>query len=118
MPQGMHNHVTYATPLWWAFKQLLERYPSAQFYDIEYTPESLADCMPRLVLRHRLGSPLFHSLQFLFVIWLLKELVDVLTGESLPWFIFHLLLHIFLPTESNLDAQEFDRRFLAQPLVV
>ncbi|KIO05838.1 hypothetical protein M404DRAFT_999565 [Pisolithus tinctorius Marx 270] len=39
MPRGMHNHITYATPLWWAFKQLLERYPSAQFYDIEYTPK-------------------------------------------------------------------------------
>ncbi|KAI0003020.1 hypothetical protein BJV74DRAFT_930583 [Russula compacta] len=39
MPRGMHNHVTYATPLWWVFKQLLERYPSAEFYGMEYTLE-------------------------------------------------------------------------------
>ncbi|KAH9020254.1 hypothetical protein EDB83DRAFT_116717 [Lactarius deliciosus] len=28
---------------------------------------------------------LFHPLRFLFVVWLSTELVDVLTGESLPW---------------------------------
>jgi len=37
MPRGMHNHVTYATPLWWVIKLLLERYPFAEFYGIEYT---------------------------------------------------------------------------------
>jgi hypothetical protein len=47
---------------------------------------------------------LFHSLRFLFVVWLSTELVDVLTGESLPWFVLHLLLRIFLPTENNLDV--------------
>ncbi|KAG9016242.1 hypothetical protein FRB90_003634 [Tulasnella sp. 427] len=39
MPRGMHNHVTYATPLWWVFKKLLERYPSAELYGMEYTLE-------------------------------------------------------------------------------
>jgi len=37
MPRGMHNHVTYATPLWWVIKLLLERYPFAEFYGMEYT---------------------------------------------------------------------------------
>jgi hypothetical protein len=27
MARGMHNHATYGTPLWWVFKQLLDRYP-------------------------------------------------------------------------------------------
>jgi hypothetical protein len=47
---------------------------------------------------------LFHSLRFVFVVWLSTELVDVLTGESLPWFVLHLLLRIFLLTENNLDV--------------
>ncbi|EAU85144.1 hypothetical protein CC1G_08117 [Coprinopsis cinerea okayama7 len=37
MPRGMHNHVTYATPLWWVFKQILVQYPSAEFYGITYS---------------------------------------------------------------------------------
>ncbi|KAF8876428.1 hypothetical protein CPB84DRAFT_1838678 [Gymnopilus junonius] len=30
MPRGMHNHVTYGTPLWWVIKQILVKYPSAE----------------------------------------------------------------------------------------
>ncbi|KAG6850084.1 hypothetical protein H0H93_001217 [Arthromyces matolae] len=37
MPRGMHNHVTYGTPLWWVIKQILEKYPFAEFYGITYT---------------------------------------------------------------------------------
>ncbi|KAG6839278.1 hypothetical protein C0991_004171 [Blastosporella zonata] len=37
MPRGMHSHVTYATPLWWVIKLLLERYPDAEFYGMAYT---------------------------------------------------------------------------------
>ncbi|KAJ7103049.1 hypothetical protein B0H15DRAFT_190719 [Mycena belliarum] len=37
MPRGMHNHVTYATPLWWVIKQVLAKYPSADFYGITYS---------------------------------------------------------------------------------
>ncbi len=37
MPRGMHNHVTYATPLWWVIKQILVKYPSADFYGITYS---------------------------------------------------------------------------------
>lgn len=32
MPRGMHNHVTYGTPIWWVIKQILAKYPSAEFY--------------------------------------------------------------------------------------
>ncbi|KAI0258687.1 hypothetical protein BC834DRAFT_926442 [Gloeopeniophorella convolvens] len=35
MPRGM-NHVTYGTPLWWVMKQILGKYPSAEFYGITY----------------------------------------------------------------------------------
>ncbi|KAH9997140.1 hypothetical protein BJV74DRAFT_826888 [Russula compacta] len=69
--------------------------------------------------RRRLGSlSLFHSLRYLFVAWLSTELVDVLTGESLPWFVLHLLLRISLPTENNLDVRALDRRLLAQVCLV
>ncbi|KAH9004113.1 hypothetical protein EDB86DRAFT_3062455 [Lactarius hatsudake] len=37
MPRGMNNHVTYGTPLWWVIKQILGKYPSAEFYGIAYT---------------------------------------------------------------------------------
>ena len=37
MPRGMHNHVTYGTPLWWVIKQVLGRYPFSEFYGITYT---------------------------------------------------------------------------------
>ena len=37
MPRGMHNHVTYGTPIWWVIKLILEKYPSAEFYGIAYT---------------------------------------------------------------------------------
>ncbi|KAF8647091.1 hypothetical protein AX16_006925 [Volvariella volvacea WC 439] len=37
MPRGMHNHVTYGTPIWWVIKQILVKYPSAEFYGITYT---------------------------------------------------------------------------------
>ncbi|EIM82789.1 uncharacterized protein STEHIDRAFT_149180 [Stereum hirsutum FP-91666 SS1] len=37
MPRGMHNHVTYGTPIWWVIKQILAKYPSAEFYGITYT---------------------------------------------------------------------------------
>ena len=37
MPRGMDNHVTYGTPLWWVIKQILGKYPSAEFYGITYT---------------------------------------------------------------------------------
>jgi hypothetical protein len=37
MPRGMHSHVTYATPLWWIIKQVLVKYPSADFYGITYS---------------------------------------------------------------------------------
>ncbi|KAL6298522.1 hypothetical protein BKA93DRAFT_820354 [Sparassis latifolia] len=37
MPRGMNNHVTYGTPLWWVMKQILDKYPSAEFYGITYT---------------------------------------------------------------------------------
>ena len=47
---------------------------------------------------------LFLSLRFLFVAWLSTEMVDVLTGESLPWFVLHLLLRIFVLTTNNLDV--------------
>jgi hypothetical protein len=33
----MHNHVTYGTPLWWFIKQILGKYPSAEFCGITYT---------------------------------------------------------------------------------
>ena len=33
----MHNHVTYGTPLWWVIKQILGKYPFAEFYGITYT---------------------------------------------------------------------------------
>lgn len=39
MARETHNHVTYGTPLWWIFKQLLDRYPYAEFCGIEYTLE-------------------------------------------------------------------------------
>jgi hypothetical protein len=37
MPRGMNNHVTYGTPLWWVMKQILDKYPFAEFYGITYT---------------------------------------------------------------------------------
>jgi hypothetical protein len=37
MPRGMDNHVTYGTPLWWVIKQILGKYPSAEFYGITCT---------------------------------------------------------------------------------
>ncbi|TFK47626.1 hypothetical protein OE88DRAFT_1714482 [Heliocybe sulcata] len=37
MPRGMHNHVTYGTPIWWVIKQILEKYPFADFYGMAYT---------------------------------------------------------------------------------
>jgi hypothetical protein len=37
MPRGMHNHVTYGTPIWWVIKQILVKYPVAEFYGITYT---------------------------------------------------------------------------------
>ncbi|KAI9452421.1 hypothetical protein BJY52DRAFT_913793 [Lactarius psammicola] len=37
MPRGMHNHVTYGTPIWWVIKQILVKYPFAEFYDITYS---------------------------------------------------------------------------------
>lgn len=37
MPRGMHNHVTYGTPIWWVIQQILVQYPSAEFYGITYT---------------------------------------------------------------------------------
>ncbi|KDQ14763.1 hypothetical protein BOTBODRAFT_55258 [Botryobasidium botryosum FD-172 SS1] len=39
MPRGLHNHVTYGTPIWWVIKLILEKYPSAKFYGIVYTIE-------------------------------------------------------------------------------
>ncbi|KAI9432089.1 hypothetical protein H4582DRAFT_2084025 [Lactarius indigo] len=39
MPRGMHNHVTYGTPMWWVIKQVRLKYPSAEFYGITYTLE-------------------------------------------------------------------------------
>jgi hypothetical protein len=33
----MNNHVTYGTHLWWVIKQVLGKYPSAEFYGIDYT---------------------------------------------------------------------------------
>ncbi|EJU04671.1 hypothetical protein DACRYDRAFT_93143 [Dacryopinax primogenitus] len=39
MHQGMHRHVTYATPLWWVIKQILVKYPYAEFYGMAYTLE-------------------------------------------------------------------------------
>ncbi|KAF4623360.1 hypothetical protein D9613_001403 [Agrocybe pediades] len=38
MPRGEDNHVSYATPLWWVLEQVLERYPYAEFYGMEYQP--------------------------------------------------------------------------------
>ncbi|KAJ3784852.1 hypothetical protein GGU10DRAFT_399924 [Lentinula aff. detonsa] len=32
----MHNHVSYGTPLWWVIKQILTKYPSAEFYGMTY----------------------------------------------------------------------------------
>jgi len=38
MPQGMHsNHVTYGTPIWWVIKQVLGKYPFAEFYGMTYS---------------------------------------------------------------------------------
>ncbi|KAJ7455008.1 hypothetical protein B0H11DRAFT_2324657 [Mycena galericulata] len=37
MPRGMHNHVTFGTPLWWVIEQILGRYPDAEFYGITHT---------------------------------------------------------------------------------
>ena len=34
MPRGMHNHVTYGTPIWWVVEQILKKYPSAEFCGI------------------------------------------------------------------------------------
>ena len=31
MPKGGSNHVTYATPAWWAIKQIKSKYPHADF---------------------------------------------------------------------------------------
>ncbi len=31
MPRGMHNHVTFGTPLWWVIDQILRHYPNAIF---------------------------------------------------------------------------------------
>ena len=90
----------------------------------------VADSLCRLALRRalhassvpstssRLALALVHSLRYLFVAWLLTELVGVLTGESLPWFVLHLLLRIFLPTDNNLDVQALDRGQLAQVCLV
>ncbi|KAH9932743.1 uncharacterized protein BXZ73DRAFT_89899 [Epithele typhae] len=36
MPRGAHNHVTFGTPMWWVIKQILERYPSAEFHGMTY----------------------------------------------------------------------------------
>ena len=37
MPRGMHNHITYGTPIWWVNKQILGKYPFADFYGMTYT---------------------------------------------------------------------------------
>ncbi|KAF8641662.1 hypothetical protein AX16_009855, partial [Volvariella volvacea WC 439] len=34
MPRDLHNHVTYGTPIWWVIKQILVKYPFAEFYGI------------------------------------------------------------------------------------
>ncbi|KAG8718408.1 hypothetical protein FRC08_005310 [Ceratobasidium sp. 394] len=39
MPRGLHNHVTYGTPMWWVVKQVHLKYLFAEFYDIVYTVE-------------------------------------------------------------------------------
>ena len=39
MPCGLHNHVTYGTPIWWVIQQILTMYPSATFFGITYTIE-------------------------------------------------------------------------------
>ena len=36
MPRGMHNHVTYGTPIWWVIQQIQVKYPFARFYGIDY----------------------------------------------------------------------------------
>lgn len=36
MPRGTYNHVTYGTPISWVIKQILGKYPSAEFYGITY----------------------------------------------------------------------------------
>jgi len=37
MPRGLYNHVTYGTPIWWVIKQILVKYPNAEFYGMAYT---------------------------------------------------------------------------------
>lgn len=34
MPRGYDSHVTYGTPIWWIIKQILVKYPFAEFYGI------------------------------------------------------------------------------------
>jgi hypothetical protein len=36
MPRGMHNHVTFGTPIWWVIKQILIKYPFAEFCGIAH----------------------------------------------------------------------------------
>jgi hypothetical protein len=36
MPKGGSNHVTYATPSWWAIEQLVVKYPHADFNRIAF----------------------------------------------------------------------------------
>ena len=38
MPRGTDsgNHVTFGTPMWWVIKQILVKYPSAEFYGMAY----------------------------------------------------------------------------------
>ncbi|KDR76885.1 hypothetical protein GALMADRAFT_225056 [Galerina marginata CBS 339.88] len=37
MPRGVDNHVTYGTPIWWVIKQILDKYPFAEFYGTTYS---------------------------------------------------------------------------------
>ena len=37
MPRGLYNHVTYGTPIWWVIKQILVKYPDAEFYGMTDT---------------------------------------------------------------------------------
>ncbi|KAI5804818.1 hypothetical protein DFH27DRAFT_386757 [Peziza echinospora] len=39
MPRGMHNHVTFGTPMWWVIKQVCLKYRFAEFCGIAYTFE-------------------------------------------------------------------------------
>ena len=37
MPRDGYSHVTFATPIWWIIKQVLVRYPFAEFCGMTYT---------------------------------------------------------------------------------